>query len=542
MKKINPLLYVADHSPVPEAVLNASGWFETETMNVTIGHSVGEPRKGLPESALAWFIADGWTAKLLNTTTKLPSWSTSPSKSDDVISYSSWSTYQLRRRKMQSERVLNDMLREFTEAYNEGREVNSARYEEILLVYNASLDNTESFLTALEAGLDTTEAFTELMLDPIAGDYATYKASALSKLTLHDTDIAELDSYVAELESYQAEVSTFMTDLNSTATGLAESSSDLAVLVASLASSATALGEFAAELIEAKTSLSADVAADLAAFDVATEGLKDGLSKFETDSESLLTGYGESLRTQINTRFDAQIATQKQSLISKGLYNATVWNSIASGIERERSLALTDVEDKITQQNVGITTGAYDRRARIRGAELDAKAKRATLTDNLHARLFSFRDQKLRVHDQGLRVGAQGLTLHDQALKINDQGMRLNSQKLRVHDQRLKMVEEKLRVRNDVMAARLRSIATLGSIYDGNSTFRLKALEAKGRLNSQITDGKLNIIQARNSILNSMVGFMERRSDEYPGLDSLAGIAAQLGYGESGSVSPGGAK
>ena len=541
MDKVNPLLYVTDHSPVPEAVLDASGWFETETMNVTIGHSVGKPRKGLPESALAWFIADGWTAKWLNTTTELPSWSTSPSEGDDVISYSSWSVYELTRRKMQSERVLNDMLREFTEAYNEGREVNSARYEEILLVYNAALDNSEAFLTAMEAGFDTTEAFTDLMLSPIADDYEIYKASALSKLALHDTDIAELDSYVTELESYQAEVSAFMTDLNSTAAGLAESSSDLAELVSTLASSATALGEFAAELIEAKTSLNADVAADLAAFDLATDGLKDGLSEFETDSAALLTDYGASLRTQINNRFAAQISTQKQSLISKGLYNATVWNSIASGIERERSLALSDVEDKITQQSVGITTGAYDRRARIRASELDAKARRAALTDNLHARLFSFRDQKLRVHDQGLRVGAQGLTLHDQALKINEQGMRLNSQKLRVHDQRLKMVEEKLRVRNDVMASRLRSIATLGSIYDGNSTFRLRALEARERLNAQITAGKLNTIQVRNGILTSMVGFMERRSDEYPGLDSLAGIAAQLGYGQSGSVSPGGA-
>ena len=57
-----------------------------------------------------------------------------------------WYAYQrirLKRRKMQSEAVLQDMITSFTKAYNEGREINNARYDELVALYSLMLSRTE---------------------------------------------------------------------------------------------------------------------------------------------------------------------------------------------------------------------------------------------------------------------------------------------------------------------------------------------------------------------------------------------------------------
>ena len=58
-----------------------------------------------------------------------------------------WFAYQrirLKRRKMQSEAVLQDMITSFTKAYNEGREINNERYDELVALYAMMLSRTEN--------------------------------------------------------------------------------------------------------------------------------------------------------------------------------------------------------------------------------------------------------------------------------------------------------------------------------------------------------------------------------------------------------------
>ena len=57
-----------------------------------------------------------------------------------------WYSYQklrLKRRKMQSELVLKDMIASFTKAYNEGRQINDERYDELVALYALMLSRTE---------------------------------------------------------------------------------------------------------------------------------------------------------------------------------------------------------------------------------------------------------------------------------------------------------------------------------------------------------------------------------------------------------------
>jgi hypothetical protein len=46
----------------------------------------------------------------------------------------------------------------------------------------------------------------------------------------------------------------------------------------------------------------------------------------------------------------------------------------------------------------------------------------------------------------------------------------------------------------------------------------------------------LKPLEFRNSMFAAMLNFMERRTDDYPGIDGLANIAAQLGYSEGAAV------
>jgi len=57
----------------------------------------------------------------------------------EVTGYQYW----LKRWKMQSEKVLQDLITEFTDAYNEGREINDSRYDELVTLYSVMVSNTE---------------------------------------------------------------------------------------------------------------------------------------------------------------------------------------------------------------------------------------------------------------------------------------------------------------------------------------------------------------------------------------------------------------
>jgi CRISPR/Cas system CSM-associated protein Csm2 small subunit len=68
-----------------------------------------------------------------------------------------WYAYQklrLKRRKMQSELVLKDMIASFTKAYNEGRQINDERYDELVALYAIMLSRTEDEANAF-GGLST---------------------------------------------------------------------------------------------------------------------------------------------------------------------------------------------------------------------------------------------------------------------------------------------------------------------------------------------------------------------------------------------------
>ena len=70
-----------------------------------------------------------------------------------------WYAYnriRLKRRRMQTELVLKDMIAQFTKAYNEGRTINDERYDELVALYALMLSRTEDEANAF-AGLNVND-------------------------------------------------------------------------------------------------------------------------------------------------------------------------------------------------------------------------------------------------------------------------------------------------------------------------------------------------------------------------------------------------
>ena len=314
MQAVNPLLYISDISPIPESVLDASGWFETENMTL-------EWTEGKETDMTNWFIAQGW---VVEQRLRIPD-ELSPDP-DDVQEQTYRVNVSMKRRKMQSERVLQDMIADFTAAYNEGRDVNDRRYEDIVSLYDIMLSRSETELAAVEVSTSGYEYLIDSVISCLPYDWSAHDA----------------------------------------------------------------------------------------------------------EERALVSAYGVSHRARINLLFDNELAKARQSLVSRGIYNSTVWTTTSSGIERNRTQALNDFEDKIIERQLA----SLDRLARLK----------------------------------------------------NEMRSKLESASHRMLEQR-----------------------------------RSKAF---------------NATELRNRVLGAMLAFMERRTDEYPGLSGLAEMAAKLGYNEGGTVAP----
>lgn len=113
--------------------------------------------------------------------------------------------------------------------------------------------------------------------------------------------------------------------------------------------------------------------------------------------EGALDDYGDSIRRQIDIRFNGAQAQARQNLISRGMYNTTIRETVETGIERNRQLALTDAEDKINTRQVELIDRVYKAKADIYKAILAAR-------DRLKLHLDSALDRRLAARNQMLRA------------------------------------------------------------------------------------------------------------------------------------------
>ena len=317
----------ASYTPTPQAAMQVSRWFATETMEVEVGDTVGRPAQEvkLSRDVVTYLLANGWyitdymasaeggewtstataTAQTTNsaisnthsratntpqgnkeinhytlaegaggtdngmksshtTVVPTPSVGTVDGNADASSQGTSFTSstnggapywyscfkVRLQRRRIQAEQVLQDMVESFTDAYNEGRQVNSDRYDEIVSLYALMLARTES---------EANNVFSALSPDDF---------KPLAEMVV--------DAVREALENYR-----------------------------------NALGDLPEDWMASRTQ-------------------------------------------EINDRYDALLSEAQSKMITAGTYNSTVWPTTASGIERDRQKALNDLKDEMVTLKVDV--------------------------------------------------------------------------------------------------------------------------------------------------------------------------------------------
>jgi len=317
----------ASYAPIPQAAMQVSRWFATETMEIEVGETVGRPAQEvkLSRDVVTYLLANGWyitaymssaeggewtstatataqtsSSAIANTHSKATNtpqgnkeinhykivdgaqgnsgnaWmfrtTVVPTPSEGTVdgnadAYNNGTSFtsntsggapywyscfavRLQRRRIQAEQVLQDMVQSFTDAYNEGRQVNSDRYDEIVSLYALMLARTES---------EANNVF-----------------SALSPEDFKPLAEMVVNAVREALENYR-----------------------------------NALGDLPEDWMASRIQ-------------------------------------------EINDKYDALLSEAQAKMITAGTYNSTVWPTTASGIERDRQKALNDLKDELVTLKVDV--------------------------------------------------------------------------------------------------------------------------------------------------------------------------------------------
>lgn len=168
--QIDPQKYVKKHTPRTEPRRDVSQWFLDEKIELDFGDSVGRPSENilLQKEYITRFLENGWTIDAVLSTSADGEWQSVSSNESysETTGYNSggnggaqysevksgensvtggsafWYAKQrvrLKRRRMQPEKVLQDMVTSFTNEYNSGRKIDDERFNEIVSLYGVLL-------------------------------------------------------------------------------------------------------------------------------------------------------------------------------------------------------------------------------------------------------------------------------------------------------------------------------------------------------------------------------------------------------------------
>ena len=335
---------VSPVSHADEGSRDVSQWFETETLELNFGETVGRPSAdaSLKFDYIVQFLQSGWQIDAVlesgeggnwvqvggtvtvsksqtlngvmgyefanldgsrdgNDRSGFPYYSKAPSPasftrtesapSNDAPAYwSAWQRVRMKRRRLVAERVMQSMVDSFTAAYNGGRAIEDMRYNEIVSLYGLMVARSEAEGNEIVAGA---------------------------------TDLMPLANRMAE---------------------------------AALAS-------------VGKADEAADAAAELVV---------------------------ENRERDVNRQFDLLVAQTKAQMITNGTYNGTIWPSVHAGIERQRSEALDKAREAGATARVGVRQSAATLRSTVLGSILQAMQTVSSAADQRKVTAAEMRNSVLK--------------------------------------------------------------------------------------------------------------------------------------------------
>jgi hypothetical protein len=262
----------------------------------------------VPAESVEWLLAQGWQIVSVtydtNTTPPTP-------------------YYNLTREGMVNSAVLQSLVNVTTDAYNEGRYLNGARYDNIV-------DNWSSLITA--------------SVSDVASQTDANNAFATAYIGRLDTDIAEIENYLA-LERRWVEVA------------------------------ATDLSQQLTAYTNLLPGLQTNYDGHKTSFQVLLDFLLSDYQAHYGTATGYLVNLGSTETSRINETYDERISSAEQDLINRGLFSSLRIVPIKTRIERERSEMLSALNDRLAREKLENDHKLYEQEVTVRTSLLNGNDK-----------------------------------------------------------------------------------------------------------------------------------------------------------------------
>ncbi len=247
--------------------------------------------------------------------------------------------------------------------------------------------------------------------------------------------------------------------------------------------------------------------AALATFTTQHAGLATTLLSDFTTHEAAATAFLNSLGTtelaRINEQFDDAQAANEQALINRGLYSSAITTQMTLQVERERSQAIFELNDRLNREKWENQHRLYEQKYKMRLGALEASYRVFQGAAEVLAAKLSHGNFASRIrHD----VAQLSISARLALLGIRERYYQFLLQSITWQDDRRMKIYEAL------FRTRLES---------------LRIRQSAGAFHYEVIKYQLD---QRSNLALALFGLVERREDDYPGVGDLAATVASLGH------------
>lgn len=479
---------------------------------------------GVPESGLAWMLAQGWQI-----TGTSPDSSTSP----PTIYYS------MARQQMNNWVILQQLVNDFTNAYNEGRQKNALRYDDIVSAWSTLLSKTEDFFDVMTTN---SNAYVGSYLSSLSGLMDVIDALIATSLGTVVTDAAtvsgQLATFLAKLNDLEANYTAHLAKIE---TIIAAEQTDLAAYLSAyqteLATLESDYAEFLASIRAIESTSLANMTSHIAAYSTELGNLATDYATHYTAASAYLVDLGATELSRINEQFNNLLAKSRQDLVNRGFYSSALIAQTNARIERERNEAISALNDRLNREKLENEHRLYEQKVGLHDRTLAGLDRIYQIRDALQ-QWKDANNQKLEADLITVRLRvAEGIDRRhamQQDVERNEAG------------QRHQLLGELQHAVAEVLDGQQRYVAmTLqNGEYQVDSRYKLgmqqmaaDAERLKGMTQTHVSELGLmgSQLESRNKLITDLFAFMERRTDSYPSLEAISQLA--VGLGDSGSTS-----
>ena len=512
MSTIDPSASIHDISPVSRSSPYTAYWWTNSFV------------QAIPESSVAWMLAQGWQIISTNSDT-----STTPATT----------TYNMGRQSMQNWLILQTLMNSFTSAYNEGRAANDTRYEDIVRMWDEVITKSQTHYDQMG---DVQNAHVAVYVSNLTGILSTIDAHiSAARTSAVDNAVAvtsKLDAFITDMDELVTGYNAHLAAIN---TVIATESSDLTTF---LAAHEAALDELETEfdthltaIRTLETTANTNSTAHIATLQAQLDAMPTEYTSHKTVAEAFLTDLGTTELARINERFDNLLASSEQKITDRGFYSSNLVTQSDVRIERERDEAIAALNDKLNREKLDNEHKLYDQLVAMR----DRVQRGTVLLYQVREALRNWKtenESRLQGEQNTMRIrAADGIALRHSAQQ--DVSRNEASQRTGLYAALVKKIADIMDGRQQYAKTTLANTHELVDarykLASMEMEMRFKQLEHWGQKNNEDMTLYKYQIDARNNLMIGLFGFMERRTDEYPDISKLAELATSLG--DSGATS-----